>query len=166
MSVSEQTWQAVTRFVGMEALSLDTQDWDSWLSLYSPTCTYWLPAWRSDGTLVEDPKAEISLIYYSSRAGLEGRVYRVRTGRAASALVLPRTVHMINPVDVQDREDGVLKVRANWTVHSSYEERVATCFGYALYELSRNHEGALQIQSKTTVLLNDRVHEVLDFYNV
>ena len=159
-----ETWHSVVQFLGAEAVALDSRDWDRWLALYTPDCTYWLPAWRSDGELVEDPKTELSLIYYSNRVGLEGRVFRLRTHRAASAQVLPRTLHMITPVAVGRTEKG-LSVRANWTVHSAYETRVATYFGYALYDLVADDSGWL-IRSKKTVLLNDRVHEVLDFYNV
>lgn len=164
MSVDLETWHSVTQFLGIEAVALDSGDWDRWLSLYAPDCTYWLPAWRADGQLVENPKTEVSLIYYSSRVGLEGRVFRVRTNRAASAQVLPRTLHQLTPVSIGRDGDG-LRLRTHWTVHSVYESRVATCFGYALYELVADGASWL-IRSKKTVLLNDRVHEVLDFYNV
>lgn len=164
MSVSMEAWHSVVEFLGVEATALDGRDWDRWLALYTPDCTYWLPAWRSDGELVEDPKTELSLIYYGSRVGLEGRVFRLRTHRAASAQVLPRTLHMLTPVSVGHAEFG-LSVRTHWTVHSAYESRAATYFGYALYELVPQGSSWL-IRSKKTVLLNDRVHEVLDFYNV
>ena len=163
-AVSMETWHSVVQFLGAEAMSLDERDWDRWLSLYTADCTYWLPAWRTEGDLVEDPKTELSLIYYNSRVGLEGRVFRIRTNRAASAQVLPRTTHMLNPIHVVRTETG-LALRTHWTVHSVYEARVATYFGYAEYELVP--EGSSwRIRSKKTVLQNDRVHEVLDFYNV
>ena len=164
MSAGIEVWHSVTQFLGVEALALDTRDWQRWLALYAPDCTYWLPAWRTDGELVEDPKTELSLIYYNSRVGLEGRVFRIGTNRAASAQILPRTTHMLNPVAIE-RDGAGLKLRTNWTVQSAYETRVATYFGYAEYKLVPNDASWL-IRSKKTVLLNDRVHEVLDFYNV
>jgi benzoate/toluate 1,2-dioxygenase beta subunit len=164
MSVPPEVWQSVVEFLGVEAAALDQREWDRWLALYAEDCTYWLPAWRSDGTLVEDPKSELSLIYYANRVGLESRVFRLRTGRVSSAVVLPRTVHMVTPATMEATPEG-LRVRTHWTVHSVYESRVASYFGHALYELARNASGWL-IRSKKTVLLNDRVHEVLDFYNV
>lgn len=164
MSVSIETWHSVVEFLGVEAVALDERDWDRWLTLYTPDCTYWLPAWRSEGELVEDPKTELSLIYYNNRVGLEGRVFRLRTNRAASAQVLPRTLHMLNPTSIEPTAQGV-SLRTHWTVHSAYETRVATYFGYGVYELVGEGSSWL-IRSKKTVLLNDRVHEVLDFYNV
>lgn len=164
MKVSPETWLSIVEFLGAEAIALDQQDWDRWLNLYAGDCTYWLPAWRSNGQLVEDPKSELSLMYYDNRAGLEARVFRLRTGRVSSAQTLPRTVHMINPAEMVQTDRGV-NVRTHWTVHSVYESRIATYFGYALYELAANASGWL-IRSKKTVLLNDRIHEVLDFYNI
>lgn len=164
MNDSMETWHSIVQFLGVEAIVLDSRDWDRWLALYTPDCTYWLPAWRTEGKLVEDPKTELSLIYYNSRVGLEGRVFRVRTNRAASAQVLPRTLHMLNATSIENTEQG-LSLRTHWTVHSAYESHVATYFGYALYELVPDGSSWL-IRSKKTVLLNDRVHEVLDFYNV
>jgi benzoate/toluate 1,2-dioxygenase beta subunit len=164
VSVSDQTWLAVVRFLGTEAAALDERDWDRWLSLYAQDCIYWLPAWRSNGELVEDPRTELSLMYYNSRVGLEGRVFRLRTGRVSSAQTLPRTVHLVQPVAMEQTAQG-LKVRTHWSVHSVYEARTATYFGHAFYELGGDASG-WQIRSKKTVLLNDRIHEVLDFYNV
>ena len=69
-----------------EALFLDTQRWDEWLDLYTSDCEYWVPAWKSAHQVTEDPKREISLIYYASRAGLEDRVWRVRSGRSVAAV--------------------------------------------------------------------------------
>jgi benzoate/toluate 1,2-dioxygenase subunit beta len=164
MSVSTDDWLSVVEFLGAEAEALDGQDWDRWLALYAEDCVYWLPAWRSDGRLVEDPKSELSLIYYGNRVGLESRVFRLRTGRVSSAVELPRTAHLFTPVAMEATEAG-MRVRAHWSTHSVYESRVSTYCGHAFYELSREVTGWL-IRSKKTVLLNDRVHEVLDFYNV
>ncbi len=168
MKASAEDWRSVVEFLGVEANALDDQDWDRWLSLYTPDCVYWLPAWRSDGDLVENPKTELSLIYYSSRVGLEGRVFRIRTNRAASAQVLPRTTHLLVPTSLERGGERGLRLRTNWSVHSAYEGRVATCFGHAIYELepAQDDDAGWRIRSKKTVLLNDRVHEVLDFYNV
>ena len=43
-----------------------------------------LAAWDSEHELTKDPKSELSLIYYDSRAGLEERVLRIRSGLSAA----------------------------------------------------------------------------------
>ncbi|MDB5784440.1 aromatic-ring-hydroxylating dioxygenase subunit beta [Caballeronia mineralivorans] len=164
MTAEGSEWERVQRFIGREAMLLDTRQWDKWLELYGADCEYWIPSWRSDGQLVTDPHTELSLIYYPNRVGLEGRVFRIRTGKASSAAPSPRTAHVSQLVDLSV-EDSLLRARTNWTVSSVAENRVTTHFGYSLYVLEAR-DATLAIKSKTTVIANDMIHEVLDFYNV
>src|SRR5665213_474805 len=78
-----------------EASLLDEQRWDDWLALLSEACEYWMPSWKADETLTTDPQAELSHFYYASRAGLEDRILRLRSGRSAASTPLPRTTHLI-----------------------------------------------------------------------
>ena len=77
MSIS---YENICAFLYREARYLDDRDWDSWLALYDENATFWMPAWDDDGELTDDPQSQISLIYYARRAGLEDRVFRIRTG--------------------------------------------------------------------------------------
>ena len=63
----------VEAFLYAEARALDDRDWDTWLAFYSPDASFWMPAWDDNDRLVENPQAEISLIYYARRSGLEDR---------------------------------------------------------------------------------------------
>jgi benzoate/toluate 1,2-dioxygenase beta subunit len=164
MSGDISVWESVQRFIGMESSFLDAKDWDSWLNLYLPEAQYWIPSWRSDGKLVTDPKKELSLIYYPNRVGLEGRVFRIRTGRASSTVPAPRTSHVNQLLDIRLEED-IAHVRSNWMTSSIAEGHVANYFGCAEYVL-RPDAGSWKILSKKTILMNDMIHEVLDFYNV
>eukprot|EP00611_Tribonema_gayanum_P022932 TRINITY_DN4713_c0_g1_i1.p4 TRINITY_DN4713_c0_g1~~TRINITY_DN4713_c0_g1_i1.p4 ORF type:complete len:100 (-),score=17.48 TRINITY_DN4713_c0_g1_i1:616-915(-) len=68
----------ITDFLTREAQAVDDREWDSWLALHEETVEYWVPAWDSEYETTSDPQAEMSLIYYNSRAGLEDRVFRLR----------------------------------------------------------------------------------------
>ena len=57
-----------------EGRLLDLQDWDAWLDCYTEDCTYWVPVWKDEVATVSDPAREVSLIYHTSRLGLEERV--------------------------------------------------------------------------------------------
>jgi len=164
MTQGVNAWEEAQRFIGRESLLLDGKLWDEWLDLYTPDCVYWIPAWKTDGQLVTDPMRELSLIYYPNRIGLEGRVFRLRTGKASSALAAPRTSHVAQVTDVEEKE-GRLHVKTNWNVSSFAEGLVTNHFGYAHYILQRS-DGTWRVKSKTTVIANDVIHEVLDFYNV
>ena len=71
--------------VHREARLLDERRWDEWLALFVEDCEYWMPAWKADGTPTTNPQAELSHIYYASRAGLEDRVVRIRSGKSPAS---------------------------------------------------------------------------------
>ena len=72
-----------------EAMYVDAQRWDEWIGLFTDDCEYWLPAWKGEHELTANPKREISLIYYGTRAGLEDRVWRIRSGQSIASTPLP-----------------------------------------------------------------------------
>lgn len=161
---SAATWHAVVRFLSQEAKYLDDKDWDAWLALYSPDVAYWIPAWDSDGTLVTDPTRHVSLIYYKNRGGLEDRVYRIRTGKSAASIPLARTCHQFQVIDISEAEEGIT-VRTNWRVDSETDHEVRSYFGTAYYTLTPQGDGWL-IKAKKTIVLNDRIDQLLDVYLV
>jgi 3-phenylpropionate/cinnamic acid dioxygenase small subunit len=153
-----------------EGYALDTRQWDDWLALYEPDCEYWVPAWRNEDELTEDPNAEISLIYYATKAGLEDRVWRVKSGLSAASRLLPRTQHQAGNVVVTPLQDGAdheLRVRFNWCVNQfECDTRQShTFFGRAEAEL-RFRDGAWRYRKKKTIILNDYVPTVVDFYSL
>ncbi len=50
-----------------EARLLDDRQWDEWLTCYSPSVVFWMPAWGDDDKLTSIRASEISLIYYPNR---------------------------------------------------------------------------------------------------
>jgi anthranilate 1,2-dioxygenase (deaminating, decarboxylating) small subunit len=107
----------------------------------------------------------MSLIYYPNRSGLEDRVFRLRTGKSASSTPMPRTLHLINNVRIDELENGELEVRLNW--HTLFY-RLATSeqfYGRATYRL-KPHADSWLIRRKHVLLLNDTINSVLDFYHL
>jgi len=74
-----------------EARFLDDREWDEWLACYAEDVDYWMPAWDDDDKLTEDPKSQISLMYYANRCGLEDRVFRIKTERSGASMPEPRS---------------------------------------------------------------------------
>lgn len=155
-----------------EAACLDQQRWDEWLALFLPDCEYWVPAWKSAHEPTADPRREVSLIYYASRAGLEDRVWRVRSGRSVASRPLPRTQHAVSNVRVDVAGNGdptegpAWRVEANWTVHAYLlkSREVQVLFGRSEYRVVER-EGQLQIARRKAILLNDLMPAMLDFYH-
>ena len=159
---------AGTELIEREAAALDERRWDDWLALFTEECEYWMPAWKSDDTLTADPRTELSHFYYASRAGLEDRVYRIRSDRSPASMPLPRTTHIVSNV----RPFGPLgadwlHLRCNWVSHVFFprSEESHAFFGHTEHMLAAAGEGWL-IAKKRIVLQNDYIPTMLDIYCV
>jgi benzoate/toluate 1,2-dioxygenase subunit beta len=155
----------VEAFLYAEARALDDRDWDAWLAFYAPGATFWMPAWDDDDTLVDDPQAEISLIYYAGRSGLEDRVFRIKTNRSSASTPAPRTSHNISNVEILSQSTEKVDLRFNWLTLSYRYKIVDTYFGVSFYTLDVKGERPL-ITTKKIILKNDYVHHVIDVYHI
>lgn len=143
--------------------ALDECRWDDWLSLYSADCEYWMPMWRDEETLTNDPLKELSHIFYRSRAGLEDRVLRIKT-RTASSSPLPRTAHAAGWVLVeQGSTDTQLFVRNSWScnVFLPAIRESNLVYGLSQYEFART-DTAWEIKRRKIQLQNDYISTMLD----
>ena len=157
---------AVSQFLYRKAALSDAFDWDAYLDLYDEDSLYHIPQWINEHEYVKDPDQGLSYIYYADRSGLEDRVFRIRTGKAASATPLPRTVHSINNIQVKELEDGLLEVRANWNTFYNRQGLEGYFYGLVTYTLRRTADQDFRIRRQHTLLLNDKIDSVLDFYHV
>ena len=155
----------VVALLHREALFLDEQRWDEWLALYTEDVEYWVPAWKGEHEATADPRREISLIYLNSRARLEERIGRIRSGRSAANLVLPRTAHAISNVLIENETAGTVDVRCVCITHI-YDPKRRSEFR----TVARNALGLVRvgeewrIRSKKVLVLNDNLRTKLDFY--
>ncbi len=163
--MNPQLQYQIEQFLYKKSELCDTQDWDAYLDLFDEQCEYHLPQWDSEYEYTQDPKRGMSLIYYANRSGLEDRVFRIRTGKAASTIPMPRTAHLISNVRIAERAGGELEVKANW--HTLYYRLSMSeqFFGYATYHLKPAGE-SWKITRQHIVLLNDTINSVLDFYHL
>ncbi len=148
-----------------EALYLDSQRWDDWLSLYAEDATFWMPAWADEHQLSSSPDRELSLMYCAARAGLEDRVWRVRSGLSVASKPLPRTAHAVSSCVVTKNDDATLTVESSWTSHVYNLKLRSQHVFFGRYEhVLRGHGDAWLIASKKIVLMNDTIPTMLDFY--
>ena len=156
---------AVSQFLYQKSELCDRYDWDAYLELYDEDSEYHIPQWIDDHRYVEDPNQGLSYIYYADRSGLEDRVFRIRTGKAASATPLPRTQHSIQNVQVKSLPDGLIEAKVGWSTLYNRQGLEGCFYGYATYLLRPTAEG-FRIRRQHTILLNDKIDSVLDFYHV
>ena len=148
------TRQDAEELLYREALALDRRDWDAWLALYAEDAVYWMPAWRDEETPTENPQRELSLIWYKGRRNLEDRVWRLRSGQSVASTPLPRTVHAVTNVLVEEADVAEARVAASFTVHryDVRSDRTHVFFGRYDYRLVQA-DGAWRIAAKTILLL-------------
>jgi len=153
--------------VHREARFLDEQRWDDWLLLFVEDCEYWMPAWKADGTLTANPQAELSHIYYASRAGLEDRVVRIRSGKSAASTPMPRTAHILGSVLPLESPADRLCLSSTWVSHVFFPRTNEShaFFGRTEHELALR-EGDWRIAKKKILLQNDYIATMLDVYCV
>ncbi len=157
---------AISQFLYQKAALCDAFDWDAYLALYDEDSEYHIPQWMNDHEYVTDPNQGLSYIYYADRSGLEDRVFRIRTGKAASATPLPRTMHSINNIQVKALENGEFEVKANWNTLYNRQGLEGYFYGLVTYTLRQTESGEFKIRRQHTLLLNDKIDSVLDFYHV
>jgi len=159
------SYENICAFLYKEARLLDDRDWDSWLAMYDENCTFWMPSWDDDGELTEDPQSQISLIWYGRRAGLEDRVFRIRTERSSATIPDTRTSHNISNIEIVEQANGVLKLRFNWhTMSIRYNHTDHFC-GSSFYTVDTSGANPI-IKDKKVVLKTDYIRHVIDVYHV
>lgn len=165
--LSWQTVHGVQTTIHLEALHLDAQRWDEWLGLFTEDAVFWLPAWADEHRLSASPECELSLIYCTARAGLEDRVWRVRSGLSAASKPLPRTSHAVTNSVIRPDSGSSDKVvvDSSWTCHvHELKQRTQHVFFGSYQHHLRLEQGQWRIHSKKVILMNDQIPTLLDFY--
>lgn len=166
MTDRRELLEAGRDILALEAACLDEQRWDEWLALFAADCEYWVPTWVTEERLAEDPQSQLSQIYYSSRAGLEDRIARIRTGKSPASTPLRRTTHMTANLVLLAGEAGRnMTLRSSWTSHvfDPNSKKSYVLFGYANYAL-RFSDSTWLIGRKKTVVQNDYLPTMVDVY--
>lgn len=165
-TAAAMSFEEVQAFLYAEARALDDRDWDTWLTFYHKDCPFWMPAWDDHDQLTEDPQNEISLMYYADRAGIEDRVFRIKTDRSsATSLPEPRTNHNLANIEITRRDGPFIELRFNWHSLSYRYGKTDQHWGTSYYTIDTSGPKPL-IAKKKVVLKNDRIHHVIDVYHV
>ena len=156
--------ESVREVLFREAALIDSRNWDEWLKLFTDDVVYWIPAWKSDLETTVDPNAELSLVYYESRLGLEDRIFRLRTNASSASIPFPRTCHLVTNITAEFVGDTA-SAKANFQT-LSYRLRATQHF-YGSYDYDLVSSGnSWKIKRKKITVLNDVIDTVLDFYSV
>ncbi|WEK46330.1 MAG: aromatic-ring-hydroxylating dioxygenase subunit beta [Candidatus Andeanibacterium colombiense] len=149
--------------VFLEARLLDEQRFEEWLELFVEDVLYWMPAWKDDTALSSDPDRELSLVYYRGKENLKDRVDRLRSGLSPVSRLLPRVVHSVTNVMVDEAGHDEGTVFSSFVSHAyaPRTDRVSLHFGQYEHGLVRIG-GEWRIARKIIRLANDLIPTVLD----
>lgn len=147
-----------------EVVCLDEQRWSDWLELFTQDCEYWAPSWKMDGVLTSNPQAELSHIYYPSRAGLEDRVIRIQSRSSPASQPGRRTAHLIGNIQLlEEPSTSVMRLRSTWVTHvftiQTHESHAF--FGFTEHRLVFQ-SGKWVFSHKKIILQNDYIPSMLD----
>lgn len=155
----------VERFIFDEAAMVDQRRWSEWLQMFTEDMVYWAPSWADEATLTQDPEAEVSIVYMSSRKELEHRIWRFTSGESPASCPLPRTNHMVSNVRVVDETADTVVAASNWLTQCYRNKEQFFYGGHYEHTLARTADG-FKIRAKKVVLLNDVVLGYVDVYHL
>lgn len=164
--MTHETYSEAANLVLQEGRLLDEKKWDDWLGLYAEDAVIWMPTWRNETELTNNPDTELSFIYLDGKPALQERISRITSGLSVSSMPQPRTCHLITGVIAQAESSGVI-VRSSWASHiyNPKDKSCVTCFGLYRHTLVQAENG-YRIHRKDIVLMNDYISSKLDIYYV
>jgi 3-phenylpropionate/cinnamic acid dioxygenase small subunit len=166
MSDARKMLEAGTEMVQLDGILLDERRWDEWLALYTADCTFWLPMWRDENEMNDDPDSSLAHMFYQNRKGIEDRIVRIRSGKSPATTPLPRTVHLVsNTALYGTQKPDEIAIRTSWVCHVLFTRSRAqhAFFGRSEYRLVPR-EGGWKIKWKKVLLQNDDIPGLLDVY--
>jgi anthranilate 1,2-dioxygenase (deaminating, decarboxylating) small subunit len=86
-------------------------------------------------------------------------------GKSAASTPMPRTLHQITNVRIENEAEGGYQVKANWVTFYSRHGVAEHFFGHVTYDLRRDGS-SWKVRRKHVLLLNDTINSVLDFYHL
>jgi 3-phenylpropionate/cinnamic acid dioxygenase small subunit len=164
--MDEALRRQASELVALEARLLDERAWEDWLALYTDDAEFWVPTWRDEHQLTEDPTRELSFMYLQGRALLAERVFRITSGGSAASTPLPRTSHLVTG-SLASQAGDALRVKSAWTTHvwQHKDAALVTYTGRYEHELVVQPPG-LRIRRKKIILVNDRLRSQVDFFHL
>jgi len=146
--------QQIENFLYREARLMDEHAYDECLSLWTEDALYWVPCNDDD----IEPQRHMSIIY-DSRARLEDRIERMKSGAAYAQDPKSRLRRMVSNVEVEEGDNGEVTVYSNFNLTELRRGRQDTFAGRTIYKL-RPQGASFKIAYKKVLLVNN--DEVID----
>jgi len=161
--VNRSVYERVVDFIYREMGLLDDRKYKEWLSLFADDAIYWIPGWRSETEVTEEPEDELNVLYLDKRR-LEIYVERLLTGLAYAYEPPARTTRLVSNVVILDRKGDEIDSRAKFILHmfraqphELYGPRMQEVFSGDIYYKLKEEGDSFKIMMKKIVLINETV---------
>lgn len=148
-------------FLHRQAEFIDTRDFASWIDLFTPDATYWIPA-RPDDT---DPKTQQSFLY-DDVPSIVARCERLLDAGTGGQQPRTRSSHIVSNVRVAEADaDGVVVVKSRFHVTQFRRDATKSYVGSYTHHLVATDDG-IKIRSQRVDLIDcDGIHDwILQVY--
>jgi benzoate/toluate 1,2-dioxygenase subunit beta len=142
---------AVEQFLFREARLMDSNDYDTWLTMWAPECTYWVPS-NDEGV---EPSAKVSLIY-AGRRQLEDRVWRLNGLHAHTQRPKSRLTRVLSNIEVERSGASDVTVYSAFVLCEVRKGETNFWVGRNVHVLEQTDDG-FRIKSKKVILVNNDI---------
>lgn len=144
-------------FLYRQAEFIDTRDFASWIDLFTPDATYWIPARPGD----TDPKSQLSFLY-DDVPSMAARCERLLDAGTGGQQPGTRCNHVISNVRVSPPDaDGVVVVQSRFHVTQFRRDAMRSYVGAYTHRLVATDDG-IKIGSQRVDLIDcDGIHDAI-----
>jgi 3-phenylpropionate/cinnamic acid dioxygenase small subunit len=144
-------------FLYRQAEYIDTRDFASWIELFTPDATYWIPA-RPEDT---DPKSQLSFLY-DDVPSMAARCERLLDAGTGGQQPGTRCNHVLSNVRVVPADaNGVLVVKSRFQVTQFRRDVMRSYVGSYTHHLVATDDG-IRIRSQRVDLIDcDGIHDAI-----
>jgi 3-phenylpropionate/cinnamic acid dioxygenase small subunit len=147
MAVDER---AVEKFIYREALYMDENRYDDWLSLWADECEYYIPA--NDDNAV--PYLHAAIVR-ENRTGISDRIEQLKSGLRWAQEPRSRLRHIISNIEIENGQGDEIVVYSNFNVVELRKGMQTTYAGRTLHKLKPEGDNFKIVYKKVMLLNND-----------
>jgi 3-phenylpropionate/cinnamic acid dioxygenase small subunit len=118
-----------------ESRVLDARDYETWLSLFTDQCIYWVPL----NAEVGDPRVEPA-VHFDDHRRLADRVDLLRTGHLHAQIPPSQTCRVVSNIECRSSDNGEVDVHSILIVHEQRRGRTQLYVGRQFHRLEQSDD--------------------------
>ncbi|WP_163268618.1 aromatic-ring-hydroxylating dioxygenase subunit beta [Chelativorans alearense] len=147
----------VEDFLFRQAEYIDSRDYESWLSLFTPDALYWIPVRPTD----TDPETQLSFMY-DDLPTMVARCERLLAFGTAGQQPITRSSHVVSNVRVNDAtSNGELVVHSRFHVTQFRRDVLKSYAGAYTHHLVATDEGVKIRLQRVDLIDCDGIHDTI-----